>query len=176
MEGHHSESHRLCQRRHSAAAEYIAAAAGLPGTSRWRRNRWGCNHHALSTPKAKIADSPDPPRQRLHRIIRSTSSSRLAPSSSRTTARRRSYSHQAPKRSAASIRPARWALCRHACARGTSDLPYTVGSPAFTRELRQVQWPSTKNFKPDVPEKYDGKSPGSPGACTSTEGPTRLSD
>src|SRR6187399_1596529 len=38
------------------------------------------------------------------------------------------------------------------------DLPYAVGCPAFTRELRQVQWPSTKNFKPDVPEKYDGKS------------------
>src|SRR3954468_14780532 len=38
------------------------------------------------------------------------------------------------------------------------DLPYLVGCPAFTRELRQVQWPSTKNFKPDVPEKYDGKS------------------
>ena len=38
------------------------------------------------------------------------------------------------------------------------DLLYAVGCPAFTRELRQVQWPSTKNFKPDVPEKYDGKS------------------
>src|SRR3954462_13782835 len=38
------------------------------------------------------------------------------------------------------------------------DLPYSVGFPAFTHELRQVQWPSTKNFKPDVPEKYDGKS------------------
>src|SRR3954465_15479857 len=38
------------------------------------------------------------------------------------------------------------------------DLPYSVGCPAFTHELRQVQWLSTKNFKPDVPEKYDGKS------------------
>ena len=38
------------------------------------------------------------------------------------------------------------------------DLPYAVGCPAFTRELRQVQWPSMKNFKPDVPEKYDGKT------------------
>src|SRR4051812_6173531 len=38
------------------------------------------------------------------------------------------------------------------------DLLYAVGCPAFTHELRQVQWPSTKNFKPDVPEKYDGKS------------------
>ena len=38
------------------------------------------------------------------------------------------------------------------------DLPYAVGCPAFTHELRQVQWPSTKNFKPDVPEKYDGKT------------------
>src|SRR6187399_3314786 len=38
------------------------------------------------------------------------------------------------------------------------DLPYAVGCPAFTRELRQVQLPSMKNFKPDVPEKYDGKS------------------
>src|SRR3954468_3850993 len=37
------------------------------------------------------------------------------------------------------------------------DLPYAVGCPAFTRELRQVQWPSMKNFKPDVPEKYDGR-------------------
>ena len=36
-------------------------------------------------------------------------------------------------------------------------MPYAVGCPAFTRELRQVQWPSTKNFKPDVPEKYDGR-------------------
>ena len=38
------------------------------------------------------------------------------------------------------------------------NLPYAAGCPAFTRELRQVQWPSTKNFKPDVPEKYDDKS------------------
>ena len=38
------------------------------------------------------------------------------------------------------------------------DLPYAVGCPAFTRELRQVQWPRIKNFKPDVPEKYDGKT------------------
>ena len=37
-------------------------------------------------------------------------------------------------------------------------MPYAGGCPAFTRELRQVQWPSTKNFKPDVPEKYDGKT------------------
>src|SRR3954468_11025972 len=39
----------------------------------------------------------------------------------------------------------------------SGDLPYAVGCPAFTREQRQVQWPSTKNFKPDIPEKYDGK-------------------
>src|SRR4051812_19555066 len=38
------------------------------------------------------------------------------------------------------------------------ELPYAVGCPAFTRELRQVQWPSTKNFKPDVQEKYDSKT------------------
>src|SRR6187399_472771 len=38
------------------------------------------------------------------------------------------------------------------------DLPYAAGCPAFTRELWQVQWPSMKNFKPDVPEKYDGKT------------------
>ena len=37
------------------------------------------------------------------------------------------------------------------------NLPYAVGCPAFTRELRQVQWPSKKNFKPDVPEKFDDK-------------------
>jgi hypothetical protein len=33
-----------------------------------------------------------------------------------------------------------------------------VSCPAFTRELRQVQWPNRKAFKPDVPEKYDGKT------------------
>ena len=75
LEGHHSESHRLRQRRHSTAAEHVAAAASQPGTSRWREDQWGCNHCALSALKAKIADSPDPPRQRLHRVIRSTSSS-----------------------------------------------------------------------------------------------------
>jgi hypothetical protein len=32
-----------------------------------------------------------------------------------------------------------------------------VGCPAFTRELRQVQWPSSRSFKPDLPEKYDSK-------------------
>ena len=62
MEGHHLESHRLRQRRHSTAAERVAAAARLPGASRWRRNGWRCNYHAITTPKAKIADSPDPPR------------------------------------------------------------------------------------------------------------------
>jgi hypothetical protein len=39
-----------------------------------------------------------------------------------------------------------------------SDLPYEVGTPAFTRELRQVQWPNSQNFKPEIPEKYDGKT------------------
>jgi hypothetical protein len=38
------------------------------------------------------------------------------------------------------------------------DLPYEVGTPAFTRELRQVQWPNSRNFKPEIPEKYDGKT------------------
>jgi hypothetical protein len=38
------------------------------------------------------------------------------------------------------------------------DLPYAVSCPAFTRELRQVRWPNRKAFKPEVPEKYDGKT------------------
>ena len=42
--------------------------------SRWRQNRWGCNHHALSTPKAKITDLSDPPRQhpphhQIHELV-----------------------------------------------------------------------------------------------------------
>ena len=36
-------------------------------------------------------------------------------------------------------------------------LPFDVGCPAFTRELWQVRWPSTRAFKPELPEKYDGK-------------------
>ena len=36
-------------------------------------------------------------------------------------------------------------------------LPYEVGCPAFTSELRRVRWPSTRAFKPELTEKYDGK-------------------
>ena len=57
-----------------------------------------------------------------------------------------------------SIRQARWASVDMHALGEPGDLPYAVGCPAFTRELRQVHWPSTKNFKPDVPEKYDGKT------------------
>ena len=41
---------------------------------------------------------------------------------------------------------------------GPGDLPYEVGCPAFTQELRQFQWPSHRTFKPDVGEKYNGKT------------------
>lgn len=37
-------------------------------------------------------------------------------------------------------------------------LPYEVGCQTFTRELRRVQWPSSRTFKPEIPEKYDGKT------------------
>jgi hypothetical protein len=30
-----------------------------------------------------------------------------------------------------------------------------VGCPVFTRELRQVRWPSTRTFKLELPDKYD---------------------
>ena len=33
-----------------------------------------------------------------------------------------------------------------------------MGCPAFTQELRQFQWPSHRTFKPDVGEKYNGKT------------------
>jgi len=33
-----------------------------------------------------------------------------------------------------------------------------VGCLAFTSELRQFQWPSHRTFKPDVGEKYNGKT------------------
>jgi hypothetical protein len=36
-------------------------------------------------------------------------------------------------------------------------LPFKVGCPAFTRELRQVRWPSAHTFKPEIPKKYDGR-------------------
>ena len=36
-------------------------------------------------------------------------------------------------------------------------LPFEVGCPAFTRELRQVCWPSVRTFKPEIPENYDGR-------------------
>ena len=36
-------------------------------------------------------------------------------------------------------------------------LPFEVGCPAFTRELRQVRSPSVRTFKLEIPEKYDGR-------------------
>ena len=34
---------------------------------------------------------------------------------------------------------------------------FRVGCPSFTRELWQVHWPSARTFKPEIPEKYEGK-------------------
>ena len=36
-------------------------------------------------------------------------------------------------------------------------LPFEVGCPAFTRELRQVRWPSVRTFEPEILDKYDGR-------------------
>ena len=41
---------------------------------------------------------------------------------------------------------------------GSGDLPYKVGCPAVTRELRQFLWPSHRTFTPDVGEKYNDKT------------------
>ena len=41
---------------------------------------------------------------------------------------------------------------------GYGGLLYEVGYLTFTRELRQFQWPSHCTFKPDVGEKYNGKT------------------
>ena len=41
---------------------------------------------------------------------------------------------------------------------GSGSLLYEVGCPAFIRELWQFQWPSHRMFKPDVGEKYTGKT------------------
>ena len=81
MEGHYPEPHRLRQRRHCTATKHLAAAAGQPDASRWQQDRGRCDFHALSTTKAKIPNSPGPPRQRLHHVVGPTSSSRPAPSS-----------------------------------------------------------------------------------------------
>ena len=40
---------------------------------------------------------------------------------------------------------------------GDGYLPLEVGYPSFTREVRQVRWPSARMFKPEIPEKYDGR-------------------
>ena len=46
----------------------------------------------------------------------------------------------------------------HPALESPGGLPYEVGCPAFTRELRQFQWPTHRTFKPDVGEKYSGKT------------------
>lgn len=33
-----------------------------------------------------------------------------------------------------------------------------MGSPTFTHELRQVQWPSSCTFKLEIPKKYDRRT------------------
>ena len=45
----------------------------------------------------------------------------------------------------------------HPAPGGYGGLPYEVGCPAFTRELRQFLWPSHRTFKPDIGEKYNDK-------------------
>ena len=158
MEGHHSESHRLHQRRHSTAAERVAAATGLPGASRWRRNGGGAT--TMQSPPRR----PRSPTRRIHLDSDSTASSdprarrdqrqvlheRQQEDARTRIERRREARRQSDKRAGPSVD-------MHAPGE-PGGLPYAVGCLAFTRELRQVQWPSTKNFKPDVPEKYDGKS------------------
>ena len=46
----------------------------------------------------------------------------------------------------------------HPAPESPGGLPYEVGCLAFTRELRQFQWPTHRTFKPDVGEKYNGKT------------------
>ena len=46
----------------------------------------------------------------------------------------------------------------HPAPGGSGGLPYEVGCLGFTRELRQCQWPSHRTFKPNVREKYNGKT------------------
>ncbi len=46
----------------------------------------------------------------------------------------------------------------HPAPESPGGLPYEVGCPAFTHELRQFQWPTHRTFKPDVGEKYNGKT------------------
>ena len=46
----------------------------------------------------------------------------------------------------------------HPAPGGYGGLPYEVGCLAFSRELWQFQWPSHRTVKPDVGEKYNGKT------------------
>ena len=107
----------------------------------------GQNHRlAGSTPTVA------PPRRRTHEFV--ATSAKFSMNDNKKTPepaieRRREARRQSDKRAGPSVD-------MHAPGE-PGDLPYAVGCPAFTRELRQVQWPSTKNFKPDVPEKYDGR-------------------
>ena len=46
----------------------------------------------------------------------------------------------------------------HPASGGSGGLPYEVGYPSFTRDLRQFQWPYHHTFKPDVGKKYNDKT------------------
>ena len=91
--------------------------------------------------------SSDP---RTHRDQRQVLREQAHEDAQTTIERRRDTHHQSDKRAGPAM--------DHPAPGGSDGLPYEVGCPAFTRELRQFQWPSHRTFKPDVSEKYNGKT------------------
>ena len=75
MEGHHSESHRLHQRRHSTAAERVAAVAGLPGrepvATKWVEVQLPCTLHPEGQDRQLTGSTSTatPPHHQIHELV-----------------------------------------------------------------------------------------------------------
>ena len=91
--------------------------------------------------------SSDP---RTHRDQRQVLRERAHEDARTTIEHRRDARHQSDRRAGPTM--------DHPAPGSYDGLPYEVGCPAFTRELRQFQWPSHRMFKPDVGEKYNDKT------------------
>ena len=91
--------------------------------------------------------SSDP---RIHRDQHQVLRERVHEDARTTIERRHDAHHQSDRRAGPTT--------DHPTPGGYGGLPYEVGCPAFTRELRRFRWPTHRTFKPDVGEKYNGKT------------------
>ena len=125
--------HAGAGRTGGAAATVHSPPPRQPPRASARRDNVSDNISIVSSDPRTLCDQRQVLRERAHEDARTT------------VERRHETSRQSDKRSGPAM--------DHPAPGGSGGLPCEVGCPAFTRELRQFQWPSHRTFKPDVDEK-----------------------